>query len=85
LPHCLVSSLSFAGRSGYPVEASIVVKGLNFQLKEQNLSNPKNGLFHIWVPLGTWTVSFNVPDHSPYTINLVATAQGSFTNIYLPF
>jgi len=72
-------------RSGYPVEASIVVKGLNFQLKEQNLSNPKNGLFHIWVPLGTWTVSFNVPDHSPYTINLVATAQGSFTNIYLPF
>jgi carboxypeptidase T len=74
-----IQGRTFDAATNYPVEATLRVDGLNFQLEETNRSNPKNGLFHMWLPDGNWNVTMTAtgyqqqsvvlsPSPNPYTI-----------------
>ena len=48
------------------------MNSLTFQLDEHNFSNPRNGLYHLWLPSGTWSVSAVAPGYSRTTVTIIS-------------
>lgn len=70
-------------RTGAPVEAQVTVDAIKFNLEEQNFSNPKNGLYHLWLPSGSWNVTFKAEGYPTLSLPLVASASGTQQDILL--
>jgi hypothetical protein len=56
---------SLAG--GQPVEAEITYTPSPFTLGEASLGRARDGRYGLWLPLGTWQVTWSAPGHEPET------------------
>ena len=62
--------------SGAPVSADITVSGIAWQLGESRRSEPGFGRYHLFLPPGTWQVSFSAPGYQAKTEFVSVTAVG---------
>ncbi|MEC9049151.1 MAG: M14 family zinc carboxypeptidase [Planctomycetota bacterium] len=56
-----------------PLEATITFSPSFFSLNEQTMSRVRDGRYGLWLPLGTWTVTYSAPGHLPATTQVTVT------------
>ena len=59
---------------GQPLEADIAISPAVFTLGEQTRSRRRDGRYGLWLPLGTWTVTYSAPGHLPTSITVNVTS-----------
>ncbi len=69
--------------TGKGIEAYIELDDVEFNLGEIKRSNPRNGLYHLWVPNGLWNVTFSADGYVPKTLTVEITSRGVVRNISL--
>jgi len=64
-------------RTGAPLTASIEILGVTFPNGEVNASGGAFGAYHVFVPPGTYDVSFSAPGYLPWVSRLTVTATSA--------
>lgn len=54
-------------RAGAPLEATITFTPNVFTYGERTMSRARDGRYGLWLPLGTWQVTWSAPGHDPVT------------------
>lgn len=57
-----------------PLEADISFSPSFFSLGEQTKSRLRDGRYGLWLPLGSWNVTYSAPGHLPTTLPVTVTA-----------
>lgn len=57
-----------------PLAATITFSPNLFSHGERTLSRDRDGRYGLWLPLGTWNVTFSAPDHQSQTVPVTVTS-----------
>jgi len=65
-----------------PIQANITVPRITWLNNEQRFSNARRfGLYHLWIPNGSWTVVFSANGYQTKEENVIITDQGTILNV----
>lgn len=74
-----------SSQSGAPLVATITYTPNVFNHGEQNMSRARDGRYGLWLPIGSWNVTFSAPNHLDQTIavNVTSYNQPALQDIVL--
>lgn len=64
-----------------PLASTITFTPSLFNHGERTLSRERDGRYGLWLPLGTWNVTFSAPDHQSQTVPVTVTAYDTPTTL----